>query len=259
MKTKRNVLITGVLGGIGQASLEKFIQVNDYVIGWSLSAEDSPKATKLLDQFKENFEYHSVDCTDEAAVSQAMQQIVDKHKTIDVVFNIVGGSGRRYGDGPVAECTEEGYQKTMDLNVKTQFLVSKYAVQHMLNQGKGCIINMSSVLGLTGGNTMFGTHAYAAAKGAIISFSRAMATYYAKSNIRVNVIAPGLIETPMSQRAQNDEAILEYMNDKQPIYAGRHKLGDPKAVAVAAVFLADEDSDFTTGVVLPIDGGWTSQ
>lgn len=118
---------------------------------------------------------------------------------------------------------------------------------------------MSSVLGMVGGNQMFGTHAYAASKGAIISFSRAMATYYAKSNIRVNVIAPGLIETPMSKRAQEDEAILDYMNEKQPIYAGRHKLGNPMAVAVAAVFLADEASDFTTGVVLPIDGGWTAQ
>lgn len=259
MKTKRNVLITGVLGGIGQASLDKFIQADDYVIGWALTAEDAPKVKPLLEQYKGNFEYHSVDCTDESAVSSAMNAIIEKHKTIDVVFNIVGGSGRRYGDGPVAECTEEGYQKTMDLNVKTQFLVSKYAVQNMLNQGKGCIINMSSVLGMVGGNTMFGTHAYAASKGAIISFSRAMATYYAKSNIRVNVIAPGLIETPMSKRAQSDDAILEYMNDKQPIYAGRNKLGDAKAVAVAAVFLADEDSDFTTGVVLPIDGGWTSQ
>lgn len=255
----RNVLITGVLGGIGQASLAKFLEVNDNVIGWALTKEDDPKATDVLKQFPHNFEYRSVDCTDEAAVSQAMDDIVNKYGSIDVVFNIVGGSGRRYGDGPIAECTLEGYQRTMDLNVKTQFLVSKYAVQHMLNQDKGCIINMSSVLGMVGGNQMFGTHAYAASKGAIISFSRAMATYYAKSNIRVNVIAPGLIETPMSKRAQEDEAILDYMNEKQPIYAGRHKLGNPMAVAVAAVFLADEASDFTTGVVLPIDGGWTAQ
>jgi NAD(P)-dependent dehydrogenase (short-subunit alcohol dehydrogenase family) len=259
MKTKRNVLITGVLGGIGMASLEKFIEAGYDVIGWSLTKEDQPKVMDALKEYPVNFEYAAVDCTDEAAVSTAMEKIIKKYKTLDVVFNIVGGSGRRYGDGPIAECTMEGYQKTMDLNVKTQFLVSKYAVQHMLKQGKGCIINTTSVLGMVGGNKMFGTHTYAAAKGAIIGFSRAMATYYAKENIRVNVIAPGLIETPMSKRAQTDDAIMEYMEEKQPIYAGRNKLGDPKAVAVAAVFFADEDSDFTTGVVLPIDGGWTAQ
>lgn len=259
MKNKRTVLITGVLGGIGLASLEKFINNNDHVVGWALTAKDTPKVAKLIEKYEGNFEYQSVDCTDEVAVSSAMESIVHNHKRLDVVFNIVGGSGRRYGDGPIAEVTMEGYQKTMDLNVKTQFLVSKHATIHMLKQKKGCIINTTSVLGMVGGNQMFGTHTYAASKGAIISFSRAMATYYAKENIRVNVIAPGLIETPMSKRAQSDDAIMEYMNEKQPIYAGRNKLGDPKAVAAAAVFLADEDSDFTTGVVLPIDGGWTAQ
>ncbi len=256
---KRIVVITGACGGIGQAGIDTFIKGNDFVIGFDIQDDSSDVVVDIKQRFRSGFKYMQVDCLDETQVEKAMGEVVATYQTIDVVFNIVGGSGRAFGDGPIDQCTLDGYEKTMDLNVKSQFLISKHATKHMLKQGYGCIINTASVLGIVGGNKMFGTHAYAASKAAIIGFSRAMATYYAKDGIRVNVIAPGLIETPMSQRAQQNEDIMTYMDEKQPIYFGKNKLGNPYAVARAAVFLADEASDFTTGVVLPIDGGWTAQ
>lgn len=256
---KRTIIITGALGGIGQASIETFIHEKYFVIGFDIQSKDDSLVKELTSKYEENFDYFQVDCMDEIQVKNAIAEVVNEYNKIDVVFNVVGGSGRKQGDGPIDQCTMEGYQYTLDLNLKTQFLISKYAVQHMLKQGYGSIINMASVLGMVGGNKMFGTHTYAATKGAIIGFSRAMATYYAKDNIRVNVIAPGLIETPMSQRAQHDEDIMNYVNEKQPIYATKNTLGSPYSVAQGAVFLAHPQSDFVTGVVLPIDGGWTAQ
>lgn len=248
-------MISGVLGGIGQASTETFIENGDVVYGLDIKETQDHTVLEMLKRYGDNFIYHQVDCTHETQVAGFFESL----DSIDVLFNIAGGSGRRFGDGPISEVTMEGFDKTIDLNLRTQFLLCKYATQKMLKQGGGCIINTASVLGMVGGNKMFGTHTYAATKGAIIGFSRAMATYYAKDHIRVNVIAPGLIETPMSMRAQNDNNILEYMKEKQPIYAHKDKLGDPYAVAQGALYLAHPNSDFVTGVVLPIDGGWTAQ
>jgi NAD(P)-dependent dehydrogenase (short-subunit alcohol dehydrogenase family) len=256
---KRIVLITGALGGIGEASVDLFIKENDHVVAFDIHDEQSEQVGNVMQRFPDDFTYMNVDCLDEQQIEKAINDIVKAYGKLDVIFNIVGGSGRVFGDGPIDQCTLEGYEKTMDLNVKSQFLLSKHATKQMLKQGYGCIINMASVLGMVGGNKMFGTHAYAASKAAIIGFSRAMATYYAHDGIRVNVIAPGLIETPMSKRAQHNEKIMSYMDEKQPIYYGKNKLGDPYSVARAAVFLAHEQSDFTTGVVLPVDGGWTAQ
>ena len=128
----------------------------------------------------------------------------------------------------------------------------------MMKQNFGVIINTASVLGMRGGGPMFATHTYAASKAAIIGFSKAMASYYAKYNIRVNTLAPGLIETPMSLRAQADESILNYMDYKQPIYANVHELGKPKSLVKAVDFLISDEADFITGIVLPVDGGWSS-
>src|SRR5690554_3661299 len=178
----RVVVITGALGGIGQASIEAFVLENDLVVGFDVASIDSEIVKQLKEKYGKQFAYYQVDCMDENQVDDAINQVVAKYEKVDVVFNVVGGSGRKYGDGPIDQCSIEGYQKTLDLNLKTQFLISKYAVKQMLAQGYGCIINMASVLGMVGGNRLFSTHAYAASKGAIIGFSRAMATYYAKDN-----------------------------------------------------------------------------
>jgi len=178
---------------------------------------------------------------------------------IDALFNVAGISGRKYGDGPVHECTEEGWDATLDANVKSMFLMCRAALNRMLQQPvaanglRGTILNMASVLGFAPQAGHFATHAYAASKGAILAMSKSMAAYYAPKKIRVNVIAPALIRTPMSARAQNDPAILALMKTKQPL---AEDLIDEDDVARAALFLLGDDSRMITADTLTVDAGW---
>jgi NAD(P)-dependent dehydrogenase (short-subunit alcohol dehydrogenase family) len=119
----------------------------------------------------------------------------------------------------------------------------------------GTILNMGSVLGFSPSRKYFATHAYAATKSAVIGFTRSCAAYYAPHNIRFNVIVPALIETPMSQRAANDETIMQFVRTKQPLDGGR--IGRPEDVDAAVVYLLSDASRFCTGQVLTVDGGWT--
>jgi NAD(P)-dependent dehydrogenase (short-subunit alcohol dehydrogenase family) len=134
------------------------------------------------------------------------------------------------------------------------FLICRAVLPHLLAT-RGAVVNLASVLGMVGGDDDFATHAYATSKGGIIALSRAMATYYAPRGVRVNVIAPGLIETPMSARAQQNPHILERLAQLQPLTG---TMGLPSDIASAAAFLLSDDARFITGITLPVDGGWTA-
>ena len=170
------------------------------------------------------------------------------------MFNVVGISARRFGDGPVHEASDEGWDRAMDTNAKTTFMMCREVLRVMLERGNGSIINTTSVLAYAPNAEHFFTHAYAASKGAVIALTRSMASYYAAQGVRVNAVAPGLIETPMSRRAQSDEGILKYMKVKQPLTGG---LGKAEDVADAALYLASDLSRFVTGEVLEVAGGWS--
>jgi NAD(P)-dependent dehydrogenase (short-subunit alcohol dehydrogenase family) len=117
------------------------------------------------------------------------------------------------------------------------------------------VLNLGSVLGFSPSATFFSTHAYATAKAAIIGLTKSAAAHYATHNIRFNVLAPALVATPMSQRAQGDKAIMEFIKTKQPLEGGR--IGQPADVDSAAVFFMSDESRFVTGQVLAVDGGWS--
>jgi NAD(P)-dependent dehydrogenase (short-subunit alcohol dehydrogenase family) len=114
---------------------------------------------------------------------------------------------------------------------------------------------MGSVLGYSPSPEFFSTHAYAAAKSAVIGFSKSIAAYYAKNNIRINVIAPALVETPMAQRAAEDETIQSFIKTKQPLEGGR--IGQASDLDGLAVYFMSDQSKFTTGQVIAVDGGWS--
>ena len=129
------------------------------------------------------------------------------------------------------------------------------AVRQFLKQGTGgSVLNMSSVLGYSPSPKHFATHAYSAAKSAIIGMTRSAASYYAPHDIRFNVIAPALVETPMSRRAAGDESIQKFVATKQPLDSGR--IGRPEDADAAAVYFLSDQSRFVTGQVLAVDGGW---
>lgn len=252
----KTAIITGAGSGIGRASSLRFAQEGARVALLDINPESLHETQALIEQVGGTALAIVADMTDLPAVEQAIKATVERFGRLDIMFNVAGASGRRWGDGPVAECTLEGWQRTLDVNLTSSFLGSKFAVQQMLRQPEGgSLINLSSVLGLVGGDADFATHAYASAKAGIIGLTRSIATYYAPQRIRANVICPGLIATGMSQRAQTSEQIRSRLAELQPLSAD---FGMPEDVAQAALYLAGDESRFTTGVVLTVDGGWTA-
>jgi NAD(P)-dependent dehydrogenase (short-subunit alcohol dehydrogenase family) len=198
--------------------------------------------------------FRAGDLSVEQDAESAVAACTDRYSGIDAVFNVAGISGRRFGDGPLHECTVDGWDVTLANNARSTFLVCRAAVRYMLTRGGGTIINMTSVLAFSPEPGYFATHAYAASKGAIIALTTAMAAYYAPNSIRVNAIAPGLVATPMSRRAQEDPDILSFLGHKQPLRAGPLK---PEDVAEAAIFLLSDAASAITGQVVTVDAGWS--
>jgi NAD(P)-dependent dehydrogenase (short-subunit alcohol dehydrogenase family) len=196
------------------------------------------------------------DATDETTAEKAIRICEENFGGFDALYHVAGGSGRKFGDGPLHELTFEGWEKTIKLNLTSLMFSNRSAVKYFLEHKQaGAILNMSSVLGYSPSRKYFSTHAYAATKSAVTGFTKSVAAYYAPYNIRVNVIAPSLIETPMSQRAVRDEAIVQFIKTKQPLDGGR--IGVPEDADGLAVFLLSDYAKFITGQVIAVDGGWT--
>lgn len=233
-------IVTGGGSGIGLATAQLFMEEGTRVVVFDIDAM--------------NINFVRVDVTSATDVESAIREVISKYGRLDILVNVAGGSGRKWGDGPADSCTIEGWDKTLSLNLHSVFYCCKYALKVMLNQGSGVIVNVASVLGLVGGDEDFATHAYASSKGAVISLTRSIASFYAPRGIRANVICPSLIATPMSQRAQENEHIRSRLPQLQPLTGD---FGSPKDVAHAALYLASDESSFVTGSVLTVDGGWT--
>jgi len=252
-------IITGS-SGIAAATIRLVSRAggNSYYIG-----RDAGRCAALKEALNReglDADYLVGDLVDPSVAIALVDTCLRKYGRIDGLYNVAGISGRKFGDGPVHECTEEGWEKTWTTNVTTQYRMCREVVGIMLAQKpdadglRGTILNMASILGISPEPKHFSTIAYAAAKGAIISMSKSMAAKYAQHHIRVNVIAPGLALTRMSERASKDETIVEFMKHKQPLIQG---VMDAKDVAEASVFLLGSQSKVITGEVLKVDAGWS--
>jgi NAD(P)-dependent dehydrogenase (short-subunit alcohol dehydrogenase family) len=249
-------IVTGGSSGIGRATALLFAQEGARVAIFDLDDVGGQQTIEEIQANGDTAIFVQTDMSVARDVEAAVERTVEEFGRLDVIFNGAGLSGRKWGDGPTADCTEEAWDRVLAINLKSVFLGCKYAICEMLKTGSGAIVNLSSVLGLVGGDEDFSTHAYAASKGGIISLTRSIAAYYAPQKIRANVICPGLIATPMSQRAQSNEAIRARLTDLQPLTGD---FGQSIDVAQAAVYLASDQSKFVTGTVLTVDGGWTTK
>ncbi len=247
------IIVIGGTGGMGLSAAMAFIRSGAKVI---VVGRDPAHVETAQKQLGESALAFKGDATDEQTASLAIETCVKHFGGFTGLYHVAGGSGRKYGDGPLHELSLDGWEKTMNLNLTSMMLSNRAAIKYFLASGNGgAILNMGSVLGYSPSPGYFTTHAYAAAKSAIIGFSKSIAAYYAKDNIRINVIAPALIDTPMSERAITNPEILNFVQSKQPLDGGR--AGIPEDVDGAAVFLLSKAAKFITGQVLAVDGGWT--
>ncbi|MFI5263120.1 MAG: SDR family oxidoreductase [Candidatus Kapaibacterium sp.] len=183
-------------------------------------------------------------------VELMVERTVTTFGRLDYAFNNAGIEGL---SAPSADCTEENWDRVIGVNLKGPWLCIKYEIPQMLKQGKGAIVNCSSVAGLVG---FPGISAYVASKHGLAGLTKNAALEYAKLGLRVNAVSPGVIKTPMIDRFTGKKKEVEQLfASQEPI--GR--LGEPSEVANAVIWLCSDDSSFVTGIVMPIDGGWVAQ
>jgi len=248
----KSIVIIGGTTGLGFSAAKAFVRDGAKVVVVGRNPESCLSAELVLG---ENGRTMAADATNENTAKKAIELCISEFGSFDGLYHVAGGSGRKYGDGPLHELTLEGWNKTFELNLISLMLSNQAAVQKFLELGKGgTILNMGSVLGFSPSPNYFVTHAYAAAKSAVVGFTKSLAAYYAKHNIRINLLAPALVETPMSERASKDETIMNFVKTKQPLDGGRN--GRPEDLDGAAVFFMSDASKFTTGQTLYVDGGW---
>ncbi|MBB5285532.1 NAD(P)-dependent dehydrogenase (short-subunit alcohol dehydrogenase family) [Rhabdobacter roseus] len=251
--TTKSIVIIGGTTGLGLSAARAFVRQGANVVVVGRNPESCLMAEVDLGR---QARAKQGDATQPQTAFDAIQLCVREFGSFDGLYHVAGGSGRKFGDGPLHELSLEGWDTTLNLNLTSLMLSNQAAVRAFMGLNKGgAILNMGSVLGYSPSSHYFTTHAYAAAKSAVIGFTKSIASYYAKYNVRVNVLAPALVDTPMAQRATQDEAIQEFIQTKQPLDGGRNGL--PSDLDGAAVYFMSDYSKFTTGQVLTVDGGWS--
>ena len=252
-------LIVGGPTGIGLATARRFLQEGARVVIVGPDEEQGLTAQEQLDAFGPAW-FLRGNVRDAVSLEVAFREATSwLGGRLDILFHVAGISGRRYGDGPLHECTDAGWDAVLETNARGVFLTNRAAVQQMLTQPldahglRGTVLNMGSVLGFSPSPRHFGTFAYAASKGAIRGMTIAAAARYGPDRIRFNLLAPALIDTPMATRAVDDPTIRAYLAAKQPLAGGPGSVED---CAEAALYLCEPASRFVTGVMLNVDGGW---
>lgn len=255
MRLKDKVtIVTGAGRGIGRGCAEAFAREGARVVVTDLDEALAQACAAAIVADGGTAVFYPVDVANPAQVKAMIKRAVEEYGRLDILVSNAGIGGRRFGDGPVHECSIEGWDTIMNVNLRGTFLACKYALPELLKT-KGNIITMASVLGLVGTQGLYDTHAYMTSKAAIIGLTRNIATYYAKDGVRANSIAPGLVDTTMAKRTQADPDLLAQVGFWQPL----GPIGEIGDVAETAVFLASDDAKFITGIVIPVDGGWSAQ
>ncbi|MFB6242400.1 MAG: SDR family NAD(P)-dependent oxidoreductase [Candidatus Nanosalina sp.] len=234
-------IVTGGSSGIGKAIVERFSWEGAEVVIADVNEE---KGQELAEETDSRF--MKCDVSSYEDVERVVEDTVDEFGKLDIMVNNAG-IGSVEG---IEEMDIEDYETTIEVDLNGVMYGCKAATPH-LEETEGCIINMASIYGLVGD---MGATAYNAAKGGVVNLTRSVADDLAQSNVRVNSICPGFVDTPMTDDIQEDEEFMEHIMNETPL--GR--MADPEEIASVAAFLASEEASYVTGVNMPVDGGWTS-
>jgi 3-oxoacyl-[acyl-carrier protein] reductase len=243
MKLENKVaIITGAGSGIGRESALLFAKEGAKVVVADVNEKGGEEtAAQIKTNGGESF-FFKLDVTNREQSKNMVKTTMEKYGRIDILINNAGITQ----DALVAKMTEEQWDRVIDINLTGVFNCTQAVVEVMMTQGKGAIVNTSSIVGVNGN---VGQVNYAATKAGLIGMTKTLAKELGRKGIRVNAVAPGFISTPMT--AAVPDKILEQMKEKTPL----KRLGEPKDIANAYLYLASEEANFINGAVLAVDGG----
>lgn len=243
-------IITGSASGMGRETAKLFARQGASVAITDLNEEQGLEVVNEILEDGGIAHFWKLDVSLEQNIKEVYDQVVEKWGKLDILVNNAGVTG---ADKPTHELSEEEWDFVFNVDVKGVFFSTKHAIPHLKANGKGSIVNFSSIYGLVGSNELT---AYVAAKGAVTLMTKKDAVTYGPDNIRVNSVHPGTILTPLVQNlADNKPGYKENQIKKHPI----GYLGNPEDVAYAVLFLASDEARFVTGASLTVDGGYTAQ
>jgi NAD(P)-dependent dehydrogenase (short-subunit alcohol dehydrogenase family) len=246
----RVAVVTGGAKGIGWATVQALAKTGAIPV---LLDRDEPALAAagegLSRQGVEHFTQH-VDITDEAAVDAAFKKVAARYGRVDVLVNNAGIAIRR----PTVELSAADWQAVVDVNLTAVFLCCRAAARSMIAAGGGAIVNVSSIMGLSGGG-LYPNVSYQSTKGAIVNMTRALAVEWAGNGIRVNAVAPTWVRTELTEGLFGSPDLLNRVLGMTPM----RRLAEPADIADAIVFLASDQARMITGHTLPVDGGFLAQ
>lgn len=243
MGEKKTVLITGGTRGIGKETAKIYAKKGyNLVLNYVSDKTNVEEIRKQMSELGSEVLIVKADVSKADEVDKMIEQAIEKFKKIDVLVNNAGITK----DGLLLRMSEEDFDKVVEINLKGTYLVTKAVIKYMMKQKQGSIINLTSVVGVTGNA---GQCNYAASKAGVIGFTKSVAKEVASRQIRVNAVAPGFIKTDMTEVLQDD--IKEKINEQIPL----KRMGEASEVAKLIYFLGSEDSSYITGQVINVDGG----
>jgi NAD(P)-dependent dehydrogenase (short-subunit alcohol dehydrogenase family) len=246
----RVAVVTGGAKGIGWATVGALIQAGAVPIILDRDADALARAREALAAQGIDHLAQLVDITDEAAVDAAFARVDQRYGRVDILVNNAGIGRRR----ATVELSSADWQAVVDVNLTALFFCSRAAARLMLAAQRGVIVNVASMMGLSGGG-LYPNVAYHATKGAVVNMTRALAVEWAGSGIRVNAVAPTWVSTDLTKGLLSDPDLLKRIEDVTPL----RRLAEPADVAHAIVFLASDRARMITGHTLPVDGGFLAQ
>jgi NAD(P)-dependent dehydrogenase (short-subunit alcohol dehydrogenase family) len=243
-------IITGSASGMGQAAAELFAREGASVVVTDISAEMGEATVRSIRNAGGRAIFVKANVADEDEVKHMVSAAIDAFGRVDVLYNNAGIMPS--DDGSVTDLTEAIWDRILDVNLKSAFLCSKYTIPHMMKQGKGSIINIASFVAFMGCTVP--QDAYTASKGGMLSLTKSFAVQYGRYGIRCNAICPGPIETPLLRTLWTSDEARDLRLNRIPL--GR--FGEPDDIIYMALYLASDESSWTTGAWLVVDGGISS-